>query len=114
MAEGIVFPNGMAITPDNLTLIVAESYGKKLTAFEIAADGSLSRPRVWADLGDGVPDGICLDREGSDLVRGRSQQAMRARPRRGRGAADDPAGPRLLFLHARGHKQDNTVHARLS
>ena len=65
VADGIAFPNGMAITPDNATLIVAESYGQKLTAFQIAADGSLSRPRVWADLGDGVPDGICLDAEGA-------------------------------------------------
>ncbi len=65
VADGIAFPNGMAITPDNARLIVAESYGQKLTAFQIAADGSLSRPRVWADLGDGVPDGICLDAEGA-------------------------------------------------
>jgi sugar lactone lactonase YvrE len=65
VADGIAFPNGMAITPDNSTLIVAESYGQKLTAFQIAADGSLSQPRVWADLGDGVPDGICLDAEGA-------------------------------------------------
>jgi sugar lactone lactonase YvrE len=65
VADGIAFPNGMAITPDNATLIVAESYGQKLTAFQIAADGSLSRPRVWADLGDGVPDGLCLDAEGA-------------------------------------------------
>jgi len=65
VADGLAFPNGMAITPDNATLIVAESYGQKLTAFQIAADGSLSRPRVWADLGDGVPDGICLDAEGA-------------------------------------------------
>ena len=65
VADGIAFPNGMAVTPDNSTLIVAESYGQKLTAFEIAADGSLSHPRVWADLGDGVPDGICLDDQGA-------------------------------------------------
>jgi sugar lactone lactonase YvrE len=65
VAEGIAFPNGMAVTPDNSTLIVAESYGQKLTAFQIAADGSLSRPRVWAYLGDGVPDGICLDAQGA-------------------------------------------------
>jgi sugar lactone lactonase YvrE len=65
VADGIAFPNGMAITPDNSTLIVAESYGQKLTAFEIAADGGLSQPRVWADLGDGVPDGICLDAQGA-------------------------------------------------
>lgn len=61
VADGIAFPNGMAITPDNSTLIVADSYGKKLIAFAIAADGSLSDRRVWADLGDGVPDGICID-----------------------------------------------------
>jgi sugar lactone lactonase YvrE len=65
VADGIAFPNGMAITPDNETLIVAESYGRKLTAFEIAADGTLAKRRTWADLGDGVPDGICLDAEGA-------------------------------------------------
>ncbi len=61
VADGIAFPNGMAVTPDNSTLIIAESYGKRLTAFDIAADGGLSNRRVWADLGDGVPDGICID-----------------------------------------------------
>jgi sugar lactone lactonase YvrE len=65
VADGVAFPNGMAVTPDNSTLIVAESYASRLTAFEIAADGSLSGQRVWADLGDGVPDGICLDAEGA-------------------------------------------------
>jgi sugar lactone lactonase YvrE len=63
VAQGVAFPNGMVVTPDNTTLIVAESYGKQLTAFDIAADGSLSNRRVWADLGDGYPDGICLDAE---------------------------------------------------
>jgi len=53
----------MAITPDNATLIIAESHGKKLTAFDIANDGNLSNRRLWADLRDGVPDGICLDAE---------------------------------------------------
>jgi len=65
VADGIAFPNGMAVTPDNSTLIVAESYAKKLTAYEIGADGGLSGGRVWADLGDGVPDGICIDAEGA-------------------------------------------------
>jgi len=65
VADGIAFPNGMVVTPDNKTLIVAESYGKRLTAFDIDEDGSLSNRRVWADLGDGVPDGICLDAEGA-------------------------------------------------
>jgi len=61
VADGIAFPNGMLVTADNSTLIVAESYAKRLTAFNIAADGSLSNRRVWAELQDGVPDGICLD-----------------------------------------------------
>jgi sugar lactone lactonase YvrE len=61
VADGFAFPNGMVVTPDNATLIVAESYGSKLTAFDIAADGSLSNRRVWADLASGAPDGICLD-----------------------------------------------------
>lgn len=65
VASGFAFPNGMAITPDNTTLLLAESHGKRLTAFDIASDGSLSHRRVWADLGDGTPDGICLDTEGA-------------------------------------------------
>src|SRR5262249_2858013 len=50
-------------TPDNRTLIVAESHGKRLTAFDIDDDGDLSNRRIWADLGAGVPDGICTDAE---------------------------------------------------
>jgi len=65
VAGGIAFPNGMAVTPDNTTLIVAESYSRKLTAFSIARDGALNNRRVWADLGDGVPDGICIDADGA-------------------------------------------------
>ena len=61
VADGIAFPNGMLATPDDATLIVAESYARRLSAFDIEADGSLSNRRVWADLQDGVPDGICFD-----------------------------------------------------
>jgi sugar lactone lactonase YvrE len=56
-------PVGMAITPDNSTLIIAESHGKKLTAFDIAADGTLANRHVWADLNGGCPDSICIDAE---------------------------------------------------
>ena len=63
VADGVAFPNGIVVTPDNSTLILAESYGNGLTAFDIAADGTLSNQRVWADLDGGVPDGICLDAE---------------------------------------------------
>jgi sugar lactone lactonase YvrE len=65
VADGIEFGNGMAITADDRTLIVAESYANRLTAFEIAPDATLQNRRVWADLGDGVPDGICLDADGA-------------------------------------------------
>ena len=65
VADGIAFPNGMAVTPDNSTLIVAESYGNRLTAFDIEASGNLSNRRVWADTGTDHPDGICLDAEGA-------------------------------------------------
>ena len=61
VADDIAFPNGMAVSPDNATLIVADSYRHHLVAFDIGADGGLSDRRVWADLGDGTPDGICGD-----------------------------------------------------
>jgi sugar lactone lactonase YvrE len=63
VADGIAFPNGMVVTPDNSTLIIAESFARSLTAFDIADDGGLSNRRVWAD---GVgPDGLCMDAEGA-------------------------------------------------
>ncbi|HEY9378847.1 MAG TPA: SMP-30/gluconolactonase/LRE family protein [Jiangellaceae bacterium] len=62
VASEIAFPNGMVVTPDNKTLIVAESFAARLTAFDIAEDGTLSNRRVWAD--DVGPDGICLDADG--------------------------------------------------
>ncbi len=65
VAGGIAFPNGMAVTPDNGTLIVADSHGHALVAFDIAADGGLANQRVWAGLGAGTPDGICLDAAGA-------------------------------------------------
>ena len=65
VADGVSFPNGMVVTPNNSTLILAESYGQRLTAFDIEADGGLSNRRVWADLDGGYPDGICLDAEGA-------------------------------------------------
>lgn len=65
VADDIAFANGMAVTADNSTLVVAESHAKRLTAFDIAPDGSLANRRVWAELDDGFPDGICFDQEGA-------------------------------------------------
>jgi sugar lactone lactonase YvrE len=61
--QDLLFPNGMVITPDGKTLIVAETYGLRLTAFDIGADGGLANQRLFAQL-EVVPDGICLDAEG--------------------------------------------------
>ena len=64
VARDLDFPNGMAITPDQRTLIVAESIGRRLSAFSLGDDGALSDRRIFADGLDGPPDGICLDAEG--------------------------------------------------
>jgi sugar lactone lactonase YvrE len=63
VADGIAFANGMVVTPDNSTLVIAESFAGTLTAFDIGADGSLSNRRVWA--ADVAPDGICIDTDGA-------------------------------------------------
>jgi len=65
VAGDLAFPNGMVVTSDGRTLVVAESYAGRLTAFDIEPDGSLVNRRVWAALGDAAPDGICLDEEGA-------------------------------------------------
>jgi sugar lactone lactonase YvrE len=65
VADGLAFPNGMAITTDGSTLIVAESYAEQLTAYDIAEDGTLSARRVWAATPGEHPDGICVDATGA-------------------------------------------------
>ena len=68
VAEDVQFPNGMVITPDGKTMILAETFARRLTAFDIRVDGTLSNRRVWADLDTIAPDGICLDAEGAVWV----------------------------------------------
>jgi sugar lactone lactonase YvrE len=68
VAEDMAFPNGAVITPDGGTLIVGETFGRKLTAFDIEPDGSLANRRLWADTKPANPDGICLDAEGGIWV----------------------------------------------
>ena len=65
VAGDLAFPNGMAITPDGGTLIVAESYGNRLTAYDISRGGGLGNRRVWADTPGDHPDGICMDADGA-------------------------------------------------
>ncbi|MGO9748723.1 MAG: SMP-30/gluconolactonase/LRE family protein [Mycobacterium sp.] len=65
VADDLAFPNGMAITADGKTLIVAESYANRLTAYDIGQNGDLTRRRTWAEVGDDHPDGICIDADGA-------------------------------------------------
>ncbi|WP_428342544.1 SMP-30/gluconolactonase/LRE family protein [Mycobacterium sp.] len=65
VADDLAFPNGMAITADGETLIVAESYANRLTAYDIGRTGDLTRRRTWAETGDDHPDGICIDADGA-------------------------------------------------
>jgi sugar lactone lactonase YvrE len=65
VADGLAFPNGMAVTPDNRTLIVGESWADRLTAYDVADDGSLSGRRSWADTPGLHPDGVCVDADGA-------------------------------------------------
>ena len=79
VADDIMFPNGMVITPDNSTLVIAESWAQKLTAFDIAKDGGLSNRRVWAQVS---ADGICMDAEGAiwcSGVSGGTPECLRVR-----------------------------------
>ena len=65
VADDLAFPNGMAISPDGATLIIAESYANRLSAYDIGANGHLDSRRVWAETPDDHPDGICMDADGA-------------------------------------------------
>ena len=65
VADGLVFPNGMAIDDDGSTFYVAETWGHRITAFDILPDGGLTNQRTHVDLGGRHPDGICLDAQGA-------------------------------------------------
>ena len=66
--DGLDFPNGTVINPEGNRLVIAESYGRRLLSFDIERDGSLTGRQLFADLGERVPDGICLDVEGGIWV----------------------------------------------
>jgi sugar lactone lactonase YvrE len=124
VANGMVFPNGAVITPDERALIVAESTNSRLTAFDIESDGSLLERRVWAQLEDGVhPDGICLDAEEAVWLADAGNEVIRVREggeithRIGAHAyACMLGGPdrRTLFIMTAGTFLPNEARARLS
>lgn len=109
-ANEVLFPNGAVITPDGRTMILAETFGRRLTAYDIASDGTLANRRLWADLDNIAPDGICLDAEGAVWVASpRSNEFVRvlqggrlaqriASPQQGIACALGGADGRTLFL----------------
>jgi sugar lactone lactonase YvrE len=110
VASGLMTPNGLAVTPDGTTLVASETFGNKLHAWTIRTDGSLTDQRVFADLGDRSPDGLCLDVEGGvwvgcflsgEFVRVREGGEITDRVPTGDGWAVAPAlgGPEMRTLY---------------
>jgi len=105
----LLFPNGTVISPDGGLLVVAETYGRRLTAFDVADDGSLSNRRVFAQLEGIFPDGICLDAEGAIWVSSaRTGEAVRVDPG---GAVTDrvPSGRRGAYACMLGGEDRRTL-----
>ncbi|MCR9276460.1 MAG: SMP-30/gluconolactonase/LRE family protein [Pseudomonadaceae bacterium] len=108
VADELMFPNGCVITPDGSTLVVAESFAGRLTAFDRDANGDLNNRRLWASLPDGaVPDGICLDSAGgiwvaspssSEVLRVLEGGEITDRHDTGRGAYACALGERTLYV----------------
>jgi carbohydrate kinase (thermoresistant glucokinase family) len=76
VARDMIFPNGCALSPDGATLLVAETFASRITAFDVEVDGNLSNRRIWAELGDAYPDGICLDKEGMLWIAAPNKQCL--------------------------------------
>jgi sugar lactone lactonase YvrE len=96
-SERLLFPNGTVITPDGATLIVAETFGARLSAFDIRADGTLERHRVWASVEGMVPDGMCLDAEGCVWVASAGQSGRVLRVREGGEVVEEIATRRTAY-----------------
>jgi sugar lactone lactonase YvrE len=107
VADGIAFPNGMVVTPDNRTLIIAESIAQRLTAFDIAADGGLLNRRTWAD-GIGA-DGICLDAEGAVWAQSGAMETACVRVREGGEVVERIELDRSPFACALGGPKGDTL-----
>ena len=109
VADDLHFPNGCVVTPDGTTLVAAESAANRLTAFDMAADGSLTGRRVFADLGDVVPDGIALDADGAVWVADPLATPSCASPTGARCSNGSPPRPGRLRLRARRPRRAHAV-----
>lgn len=109
VANDLMFPNGTVITPDGRTLIVAETIGNRLTAFERERDGRLTNRRVWADLGENFPDGICLDAEGAIWVADPRKNVVLRVHEGGRRSRAIPTGDRGAYACMLGGEDRRTL-----
>lgn len=108
-ASELMFPNGSVVTPDGRTMIVAETFAKRLTAFDLADDGTLSNRRVWAETPTCNPDGICLDAEGAIWVTGAFTHHMIRVFEGGRVTHDLDLGERAAYACMLGGKDRRTL-----
>ena len=124
VAPDLNFPNGMALTDDGHTMIVAESFGQRLTAFDVRDDGTLANKRCWASFGEvptatqdldsmlaqvtSAPDGICLDAEGCVwFADGFAQRLVRVRE--GGQIVEEIATPESVFACMLGGPDGRTL-----
>ena len=110
VASDLKFPNGSVITPDGATLIVAESAGRRLTAFQIDVDGGLSERREWANLGEHVPDGISLDAHNGIWVADPHKHCVFRVSEGGQISEQVELGHRAAFACALGGKDGQTLY----
>ena len=109
-ADDLAFPNGTVITPDGKTMIIGETMAKRLTAFDIAVDGTLSNRRVWAETANCNPDGICLDAEGGIWVTGAFTHHMVRVLEGGRVTHDLDLGERAAYACMLGGRDRRTLY----
>ncbi len=109
VADDLWFPNGMVLLQGGRTLVVAETYAARLTAFDVAGNGDLSRRRVWAGFDRTVyPDGICLDAEGAIWVASPSTREC-LRVREGGEVLERIGGDRPVYACALGGEDGRTL-----
>ena len=111
VADDVWFPNGMALTDDGATLIVAESYRNRLSAYDAAADGSLTNRRTWAEL-EFAPDGICVDADGAVWYATVPGRCCIRVAEGGAGPGSRRCRPRLLRVHARRRRRAHAPRHR--
>ena len=107
--DEVVFPNGSVVTADGTTLIVAETFGNRLTAFTIAEDGTLADRRTWAELPGRAPDGICLDADGQVWVADATGRSCVRVAEGGEVTATVETGPRSCFACMLGGEDRRTL-----